>query len=358
MNKHIYFFAHYNLDCPSVRYRGKYFLEELKQKKGYTYSFVFPEYSFQNILNFILIIFEVLFFRKKNSILVFQKIYSNKIYANILKILVWFHPENTCYDIDDAEYLRFSPSTIHYFMKNCSIVMVGSEALKKYTLKYNSNVVINTSPVLCHDFKKEKKPEIFTIGWLGYFNAHQDSFKEILFPALKKLRIPLKLVLMGVRFDFQREWIQKQFEHSPHIQLDIPKQINWKNENEIYNKISEWSIGVSPLLPTAFNEARSAFKLKQYLSCGLPVLASPVGENLRFVKCGKNGYWCSSSDFFYDKILYFYCLEEKLAKNYTRSALNTQPEFSYENFIEVFERATDWTIPVLIGHSIENNVKI
>ena len=37
------------------------------------------------------------------------------------------------------------------------------------------------------------------------------------------------------------------------------------------------------MLNHPFNQAKSAFKAKQYLSCGIPVIASDVGENRKFV---------------------------------------------------------------------------
>ena len=52
--KHIYWFAYFNLEEPSVRYRAKFPLQQLRDKHGITFSIVYPGYDFKNLSNFIL----------------------------------------------------------------------------------------------------------------------------------------------------------------------------------------------------------------------------------------------------------------------------------------------------------------
>jgi len=88
--KHIYWFSYFNLDEPSVRYRAKFPLQQLKEIHGITYNIVYLGYDFQNLSNFVLTFFSVLFFRKKNSIIVFQKIFTSGIYTTALKAFLYF----------------------------------------------------------------------------------------------------------------------------------------------------------------------------------------------------------------------------------------------------------------------------
>jgi glycosyltransferase involved in cell wall biosynthesis len=44
-----------------------------------------------------------------------------------------------------------------------------------------------------------------------------------------------------------------------------------------------------PLLDRSFERGKSGFKLIQYLACGLPVIASPIGVNSSIVRNGQNG---------------------------------------------------------------------
>src|SRR5688572_20036627 len=117
--KHIYWFAYFNLFSPSVRYRGKYPLDLLKGKYNVTSSFIYPGYHPITIFHFIQIYFSALFFRKKDSIIVIQRVHTNFIYSIALKLLVSIQKDDTLYDLDDAEYYDHSPLTINYFLKRC-----------------------------------------------------------------------------------------------------------------------------------------------------------------------------------------------------------------------------------------------
>ncbi len=109
------------------------------------------------VIKFISTLLKILFFRKKNSLIVIQNIYTKKIYSTLLKILLFFQSKYTLYDIDDADYCRHPPETIQYFMKKCQISTVGSHILLDYTKKFSKKVFLLTSPVNFHNFVKNKK---------------------------------------------------------------------------------------------------------------------------------------------------------------------------------------------------------
>ena len=46
----------------------------------------------------------------------------------------------------------------------------------------------------------------------------------------------------------------------------------------------------APLPDTPFERGKSGYKLIQYMACGLPVVASPVGVNCEIVEHGVNGF--------------------------------------------------------------------
>ena len=204
--KEIYWFAPYNLKSPSTRYRGKYPLEHLTKKYNIKTKLVFPEKSFVHIITFIKVFLLSLVSRKHNSLIVIQKVCSNGTYAKLLKLLISIK-KNTLYDIDDAEYFRRETNTLHFFLKKCNTISVGSTDLEKYCLQFNSNVFLLTSPVISHSFKKRKKNTKPHIGWVGDFGfghdisknfSHKKSLLEILFPEIKKINFPIKLILIGV----------------------------------------------------------------------------------------------------------------------------------------------------------------
>ncbi|MCE3259877.1 MAG: glycosyl transferase group 1 [Bacteroidetes bacterium] len=218
--KHIYWFAFYNLDSPSVRYRGKYVLDYLSQHSKITYTFFYPEPTWSSRLRFIGIFLHILFFRKRDSLLVFQKICSNGLYARTLKLLLFFRSNKTVYDIDDAEYMRYPEDTIRYFMERCETCFTGSEILSKYAVKYNSDALFLTSPIHIDPIPKSDIDGVFTVGWIGEYSSnspateqysHKANMEQLIFPALQSLQFQFRLEMIGIQTEEDRLHLQQLF---------------------------------------------------------------------------------------------------------------------------------------------------
>ncbi len=335
---YIYWFAHYNLAGPCVRYRGKYFLEQLKAGHKIESSFVFPGYQFLNILHFMDVYFSALLFRRRNSIIVFQKIHTNGIYANALKFLLFFQRKNTIYDIDDAYYMKFPPATVHHFLRNSLAVITGSLELRNYAKKFNNTVYIASSPVIHHNQSKGKRNPVLVIGWVGFYNAHRENLMTVFFPALLQSDIKIKLILLGVTKAVHIQELMEYLKGKENISLEIPENIDWLDEESVYKLISGFDIGIAPLLDNGYNRAKSAFKLKQYLSCGIPVLGSNVGENKMVIQNGMNGFFCDTPEDYLRMIHFFNQLPEEEYSNYAANAKKSAALFSMEEYCDHFAK--------------------
>lgn len=64
--------------------------------------------------------------------------------------------------------------------------------------------------------------------------------------------------------------------------------VGWSEDSEIA-AVRSMSIGIMPLLDRPFERGISGFKLIQYMPCGMPVVASPVGVISSIVEDGRNG---------------------------------------------------------------------
>ncbi|WMX13483.1 hypothetical protein [Aureispira sp. CCB-E] len=338
---HVYWFAPYNLTCPSTRYRGKMPLEYAQEKHNITFDFVTPSRSLKGLYAFAKIYFKILFFRKKNALIVIQKICSNRLYANALKLLVLLKNKQTLYDLDDAEYLRQDTKSLHFFLQHCEKIQVGSLALKNYCLQFNPNVYIATSPVYRHTSKKVSKNKKIHIGWVGDVGdgnnisqnfSHKTSLFHILFPQILQIKHPLKLSIIGVKKASDVPQIVRFFEQSKNIELDIPLNLNWEDDAWLYPKICQFDIGLSPLVKHPFNIAKSAFKAKQYLSCGVLTIASNVGENSRYVKHGYNGFIADQPSDFVDFIHQVATMSQAEYRVYLENAFNSYENFSMHNY--------------------------
>lgn len=69
----------------------------------------------------------------------------------------------------------------------------------------------------------------------------------------------------------------------------------WTEDSEVA-LIQGMDIGVMPLPDTPWTRGKNGYKLIQYMACGLPVVASPVGVNRDIVEPGVNGFLAESDD--------------------------------------------------------------
>lgn len=69
--------------------------------------------------------------------------------------------------------------------------------------------------------------------------------------------------------------------------------VEWTEASEIA-EVHAMDIGIMPLVDRPFERGKSGYKLIQYMACGLPVVASPVGVNNEIVRDGENGLLAAS----------------------------------------------------------------
>jgi hypothetical protein len=74
----------------------------------------------------------------------------------------------------------------------------------------------------------------------------------------------------------------------PNVEIEY-----WTRERE-FEIFAGFDIGVMPLEDTAYSRGKEAFKLKEYMAAGLPVVCSPIGHNLEVVEDGLTGFFAAS----------------------------------------------------------------
>jgi len=333
----IYWFAYYNHDSPSVRYRAQYPLDFAQSGLGIKSTLVIPGYTLTRLLTFISAWFSALLSSSENSLVVIQRVRSNFIYANLLKLLVRLRKENTVYDLDDADYLEGDPKTIHFFAKKCKYVAAGSEEIVKYLRSYNSNTFHHTSPTPDLGIVKQKRNKVFNIGWVGSYGwGHKDTLQQLVFPAIKSLEFECSFTMVGVENKSDRNEIIAEFRGSQARPVFITD-LNWHDEEEVQKTIATFDVGIATLMDHPLQLAKSGIKAKQYMNNGVPVLSTDLPENNRFVKHHYNGFLCNTIPEFRKRLKEFRKMDFEEYERFSENARTNAEEFGLKSYMNLLQ---------------------
>lgn len=194
------------------------------------------------------------------------------------------------YDIDDLVFLTPPSSTnplVHYLrssknhislMKSADHVITCTPYLDSFVRKYNQKTTDISSTINTDLYrpKSDYRPaEKFVIGWSGshstskYLHLLDDVFREL------ARETQFKLLVMGDP-DFKLEGVDVEA-------------IAWREEYEVAT-IGKFDIGVYPLPDEQWVLGKSGLKALQYMSLGIPTIATDIGTIKRIIRNNENGF--------------------------------------------------------------------
>jgi glycosyltransferase involved in cell wall biosynthesis len=185
------------------------------------------------------------------------------------------------YDFDDAIWIPDSKNSfLNWFKAFWKVkwicrwshkVIAGNEYLRNYADKYNRNVVLIPTCVdtnVRHNLLKDQAEEPVTVGWTGSHSTlkYLDPFVSLLARLAKEFSVRILIIC----------------NQAPSFSFDGLHYIKWSEKTEI-NDLLKMNIGIMPLTQDEWSEGKCGFKLIQYLSLGIPAVASPVGVNSQII---------------------------------------------------------------------------
>ena len=297
MMKKVLILAPYPLDeAPSQRFRFEHFLKFMEDK-GLTYDFrpflstntwkilYQPGQSTQKTLGIlsayfgrIMLLFSI---GQYDAVLIHRE--SAPLGPPIIEFIiarVW--RKKIIYDFDDAIWLNDpnGESLIFKWLKwrskvklICSWswkVTTGNDYLATYARKYCRQVEILPTMVdtTIHQVSKTGAPNQLTIGWTGSHSTLH--YLNPILPVLRDLQND---------YDFNFLVIANK---DPQLPLKNYQFVRWSKTTEVQD-LQQIDIGIMPLEDNDWSRGKCGFKLIQYLSLGIPAVASPVGVNSEIV---------------------------------------------------------------------------
>lgn len=185
-------------------------------------------------------------------------------------------------DYDDAVFHRYDRSgwavarkvlgtKLDPLLGGAFAVTAGNDYLATYARQHGARRVELIPTVIdinrYHDCPETNDGE-FRVGWIG--SPSTAPYLQLIHTALRELasKRPIRLVTVG----------------APPLNLpDVPlEQHEWALDSEA-RLIESFHVGVMPLTDTPWERGKCGYKLIQYMACGRPVVATPVGVNCEVV---------------------------------------------------------------------------
>ena len=193
------------------------------------------------------------------------------------------------YDLSGNPWRRLLGRKIDGVMRNSALVVTGNAYLADRAKVAGASRVEIIPTVIDLDRYSVKTKSLsapLVIGWVG--SAATVKYLDIALPALQLLarQYPVQLRVIGAVIA------------APGLDIDCRP---WSEQDEV-QQIQEFDLGIMPLDDSPWERGKCGYKLIQYMACGVPVVASPIGVNEDIVEHDASGYLASGTNAWVDAL--------------------------------------------------------
>lgn len=200
------------------------------------------------------------------------------------------------YDADDAFFHAYdqSPSALvrrvlgrklEPLLRRVSAATCGNDYVAVHARRFCDRVLVVPTVVDTSVYRPLAEPRTGppVIGWIG----SPSTWAQVrpMLPLLAELHRD-----HGIRFRAVGAGVAAEADRQEGLDL-----IEWREDGEVA-EVQAMDVGIMPLIDSPFIRGKSGYKLIQYMACGLPTVASPIGVNAEIVEPGRTGFLATSEE--------------------------------------------------------------
>ncbi len=174
-------------------------------------------------------------------------------------------------DVDDAIWLFRGGRAAQKLAANCDAIICGNTYLAEWFHQWNKSIYILPTAVDTDRYRPSPAPLIPgepVIGWSGESSAFR--YLNAIAPALASVLSLFPKATLRV------------MSNAPPALPGIPESriqyVPWSKDVEV-RALQDMTVGLMPLDSNLWSRGKCSYKMLLYMSCGVPVVVSPVGMN-------------------------------------------------------------------------------
>jgi glycosyltransferase involved in cell wall biosynthesis len=202
------------------------------------------------------------------------------------------------YDFDDAFFHNYDASSsalvrgllgrkLEPLLQRAAACCCGNAYLEAYASRFCQRTMVLPTVVDTNVYRPRETPQSpdkpLVVGWIGSSTTWR--YVRPLLPLLAELAKE-----RGIKIRVVGAGTHAQNDRFPGLEL-----VEWTHLGEVAD-VQAMDVGIMPLPHETWAKGKSGYKLIQYMACGIPVVASPVGVNSEIIRDSETGFLATTPE--------------------------------------------------------------